>query len=154
MKGVSPVVATVLMVAVAIAAAVVAYSWFMSMQASVQAEASRGAGTVGKERLAVASVYCDDSHHLHVVLRNIGDESITGEFSFYVKNAATGEVNAVYRCRQTATIPVAEQKDLDLASSTDCNAANAKSCTELPARIIVEVHAPGGSVVSAQQRIK
>ena len=149
MKGVSPVVATVLMVAVAIAAAVVAYSWFMSMQASVQAEASKGASNVGKEQLAVASIYCDSANNLHVVVRNLGDEQISGNFTVYVKNAATSEVNATYVCTSSISIPAKESGDI---TTDTCGVT--MSCTTLPDTIIVEVHAPGGAVVSAQQRIR
>ncbi len=152
MKGVSPVVATVLMVAVAIAAAVVAYSWFMSMQASVQAEASRGAGTVGKERLMVASIRCDGTSpgagNLHIVLRNLGDEQISGNFTVYVRDATTSEVNASTTCSNKT---VDAKQDLDVNLGT-CNPNI--SCNGLPDKIIVEVHAPGGAVTSAQQRIK
>ncbi len=150
MKGVSPVVATVLMVAVAIAAAVVAYSWFMSMQASVQAEASRGASNVGKEQLAIASVYCGSGsdNNLYVVIRDIGDEKISGDFSIYVKDAATSEVNASTVC-SGITVPAKDSTKIALGT---CNPPVA--CNSLPDNIIVEVHAPGGAVVSTQQRIR
>lgn len=147
MKGVSPVVATVLMVAVAIAAAVVAYSWLMSMQSQIQAEASRGASTVGKELLSIASVYCDDANagtgDLHAVLRNIGDEDITGEFTFYVKDAATSQVVA---SEVSSGVSVSAKQDRDVNTTIECN--------NLPDVIIVEAHAPGGAVVSARQRIR
>jgi len=150
MKGVSPVVATVLMVAVAIAAAVVAYSWFMSMQASVQAEASRGAGTVGKERLVVEAIHCvDGDHDLNVFVRNIGDEAVDGNFTFVVKDAATSKVldtiTSVY-----GNISPGSVKEFNLNNVNHISGCKTSSGSEY---VIVEVMAPGGAVASKQERI-
>ncbi|MDN5358890.1 MAG: hypothetical protein PWP76_733, partial [Candidatus Diapherotrites archaeon] len=143
-KGVSPVIATVLMVAVAIAAAVVAYSWFMSMQASVQAEASRGAGTIGKERFAVSSIFCDESNYLHFVIQNMGDEPVNNaNITVYVKNADTSEVNASTKV-SNQSFPASNPQEVNTGIP----------CSNLPDNVIVEVHLPGGSVVSGTARIR
>ncbi len=150
MKGVSPVVATVLMVAVAIAAAVVAYSWFMSMQASVQAEASRGAGTVGKERIVVEAVQCYDSNDLNIYVRNIGDEPLTDAlFTVNVKDAATGKIIDSKTAKKTIAEGSTEVLTVTGVSGLqDCKVADTQSN-----RIIVEVITPGGSVASREERI-
>ncbi len=150
MKGVSPVVATVLMVAVAIAAAVVAYSWFMSMQASVQAEASRGAGTVGKERFTVEPIACS-SGALSFKLRNIGDEAINGEFTFNVKDASTGIVIGTYST--TLNIPEGGTADVTIPATSSGLTTACKVSSTGSNRIIVEAVAPGGASASREERI-
>ncbi len=149
MKGVSPVVATVLMVAVAIAAAVVAYSWFMSMQASVQAEASRGAGMVGKDRIAVEAVQCSGSN-LNINVRNIGDEPIDGNFTITVKDADTGVVKG--STTQSANIAAGSVHTFSVPLSS---VGLGSSCSSLPqdTRVIVAVMTPNGSVNSKTERI-
>ncbi len=159
MKGVSPVVATVLMVAVAIAAAVVAYSWFMSMQASVQAEASRGAGTVGKERIRIDSVYCvtvsgTDNDELKIVLRNMGDEDVNGQYTITIKDAATGVV--LYSGAKDVNVPAGSVGSTTVELNSIWETGNA-DCNTIPSDqsvVVVEVMAPGGAVASIQQRVR
>ena len=151
MKGVSPVVATVLMVAITIGAAVVAYAWFMSMQSSIQAGASRCAGTVGKERISVEAVKCDNppGDRLHIYVRNLGDERINGKFTITVKDASTDIV--IYSTSKNADIPKGDRKDIivdDIGNLNGCKVSGTDS-----EYVTVEVVTPGGAVDSKTERI-
>ena len=150
-KGVSPVIATVLIVAIAIAAAVVAYSWFMAMQATVQAEASRSAAVVGKDKIMIEGVQCfkggDDGkcNDLKIYLRNIGDEDINGLFTVYIRNPDEGilsrkEVNQFIAAGHVATMEVT---DIDNLNCEDPKWA----------RITVEIKTPGGSSYSVDEKV-
>ena len=159
MKGVSPVVATVLMVAVAIAAAVVAYSWFMSMQASVQAEASRGAAEVGKELVNIDAVKCesnaaDGDANLIVYVRNVGETPIDGNLVFEIKNATSGATLGV------AKGPVSnlgsgsvEEVVLDKLYDGSSDVYDAVQDCNATSEIIVTVTTPGGAVASARAKL-
>ena len=93
MKGVSPVIATVLMVAVAIAAAVVFYSWIMSTTASTTTQASAQAGNIGKYSLVIESAKCTaDSNQITFYLRNQSDVSLDANFTYIIKDASGATV--------------------------------------------------------------
>jgi flagellin-like protein len=99
MKGVSPVIATVLMVAVAIAAAVVLYSWIMSTTSTETTQASAQAGTIGKYMFTIESAKCSpgsgNTIDLNLEIRNSSDVEVNGDFVYTVyyagKTEATGK---------------------------------------------------------------
>ncbi len=149
MKGVSPVVATVLMVAVAIAAAVVAYSWFMSLQSQVQAQSSQGATSLGKGQIQLEAVQCS-SGELKIFVRNLTSETISGQFTVTVKDAVTGVT--VGSKSQSFTVAANDVNTLSVSGvgiNTDCTINDPNN----PNRIIVEVVTPTGFTASTAARI-
>lgn len=75
-KGISPVIAVILLVGVAIGASAMAYSWFSGIQSGTQ-EAS--GATAGQVALASgANVKIDYINSTHISLRNIGSSTLTG----------------------------------------------------------------------------
>ena len=149
MKGVSPVVATVLMVAVAIAAAVVAYSWFMSLQSQVQAQSSQGASALGKGQIQLEAVECN-AGTLKITVRNLSSEEIKGPFTVTVKDAVNGvtvgskAVDFVIAANDVNTLSVS-----DVGVSSSCTIDDPNN----PNRVIVEVVSPTGFTASTAARI-
>lgn len=155
MKGVSPVVATVLMVAVAIAAAVVAYSWFMSLQSQVQAQSSQGASALGKGQIQLEAVQCVEGNTdstLSIIVRNLTSEPITGQFTVTVKDAVNGVTTG-----STSTNFSIAANDVNTLSISGSAVGVSANCTindpNNPNRIIVEVISPTGFTASTAARI-
>ena len=81
MKGLSPVIATILMVAVAVAAAVLAYTWGVSFQSQSQSQVGGQASGVGAYTVAIESI---DSTNKTVYVRNVGEKNIpSGSWALY-----------------------------------------------------------------------
>ena len=75
MRGISPVVATILMVVIAIAAAVVAYSWFTSVQGSLQAKASQHVSSVSGIMFTIVDAFCIEKT-VFVWISNLSDDNV------------------------------------------------------------------------------
>ena len=81
-KGISPLIATLLLIAIAVAASVITYSWVMSMIGSQSQQA--------QTQVRIDSLTWDvDSGTLTVVVRNTGSVSATIE-SIALRSSATG----------------------------------------------------------------
>ncbi len=109
MKGVSPVVATILMIAIAIAAAVIAYSWLTSWQQSQQTKVS----ATTFYNLALSGVYCRNND-LVLSVMNSGKEDVnlpakvfvyqddtlqdTADVQIYVKAGESNTVTVANKC--------------------------------------------------------
>ncbi|MCC7571955.1 MAG: hypothetical protein KO464_01030 [Candidatus Methanofastidiosum sp.] len=68
-KAVSPVVATMLLVAVAVSSVSAYWVWFRSFQTQIQEEIEQKAGVSGNLRLEVLSIN-DDGNKYYVTLKN------------------------------------------------------------------------------------
>ncbi len=143
MKGVSPVIATVLMVAVAIAAAVVFYSWIMSTTASTTTQASAKAGEIGKYSLVIESAKCDSSAHtLTFYLRNESDVSLDANFTYIIKDSSGATVG-------TGTSPISiNAHDVKNFTITDTGLSSEKD-----KRVTLILRGPSGIAVSTDQPI-
>ncbi len=143
MKGVSPVIATVLMVAVAIAAAVVFYSWIMSTTASTTTQASAKAGEIGKYSLVIESAKCSaTAKELNFFLRNESDVSLDANFTYVIKDASGATVG-------TSTVPISiGAHSVKEFTITDNGLAN-----ETDKRVTLILHGPSGIAVSTDQPI-
>ena len=150
MKGVSPVVATVLMAAITIAAAVVAYSWFMSMQASVQADASRGAGSIGKERLSIDGFRCIDGNTLEVYVRNGGIGDFTGNITVIVRDAST---DVMLHRDDTGSVEISANGGVHTVSMIVDELDGCRVQGSNSDYITVELITPTGAVASRTDRI-
>jgi flagellin-like protein len=81
-KGISPLIATLLLIAIAVAASVITYSWVMSMIGSQSQQA--------QTQVRIDSLTWDvDNNNLTVVVRNTGSVSATVE-SIALRSSATG----------------------------------------------------------------
>jgi len=122
MRGVSPVVATVLMVAVAIAAAVIAYNWVSGVMASSTSAASAQQGEIGKYKLSLESVKCDasaTSMTLTLYIRNDSDVTVNDSFLVIVQDTAGNEISKEYETinigpssTQSKTVTVSATQDM------------------------------------------
>ena len=72
-KAVSPVIATLLMIAVAVAAAVIVYVWSAGLLGTLMG----GGGAQVKEQLILEAYDWSDSANLKLYLRNVGSTSVT-----------------------------------------------------------------------------
>ncbi|NPA76711.1 MAG: type IV pilin [Candidatus Diapherotrites archaeon] len=145
MKGVSPVIATVLMVAVAIAAAVVFYSWIMSTTASTTTQASAKAGEIGKYSLVIESAECNaEGNYVRIYMRNESDVKVDANFTYIIQSSSGAVLD-------TNTIPVTI--DAKQVKSIDLN--KTYGVTTLPSnqRITVILRGPSGIAVSTDQPI-
>src|SRR4030066_397318 len=70
-KGISPLIATLLLIAIAVAASVLTYSWVMSMIGSQSAQA--------QTQVRIDSVKFNSSDAFYPMLRNTGSTSATME---------------------------------------------------------------------------
>lgn len=148
MKGVSPVVSTVLIVAIAIAIAVVAYSWFMSVQATLQAEASKGAATVGRDKIMIEGVKCVNSNNLEIYVRNIGDDDINGLFTIYVREPSTGGILDHNASNYSVSAGSVKTFTVEVNGLSGCEVSGTGS-----EYVVVEVITPGGSSYRIWERI-
>ena len=143
MKGVSPVIATVLMVAVAIAAAVVFYSWIMSTTASTTTQASAQAGTIGKYSLRIESAECNtDSNTITLWIRNESDVDINANFTYLVTDTSGATV-----ATGTHNISISSH-EVKKESITDNDIHG-----ETNKRITIVLRGPNGIAVSTDQPI-
>ena len=82
MKGLSPVIATILMVAVAVAAAVMAYTWAGSFQSSSQSGIEGKGSGLGSYVIKIENI---DKDNNKIYVRNVGEKDISsGTWSVYV----------------------------------------------------------------------
>jgi flagellin-like protein len=141
MKGVSPVIATVLMVAVAIAAAVVLYSWIMSTTASTTTQASSQAGTIGKYNVRIESAECDASTNtVRLWLRNESDVDIDDNFTYTIQKTDGSVIDTNV---QLIVVKAGEVNNVSI-SSHDLQANE---------RIAVVLKGPSGIAISTDQPI-
>ena len=96
MKGLSPVIAVVLMVAVAVAAAVLAFIWAMGIQTATQAKTRERADALINNQGSVEIVSVDTTNNL-IYVRNIGNADLNGTWYVFVENTkcAEDDVNLV-----------------------------------------------------------
>ncbi len=64
------------MVVIAITAAVVAYSWFTSVQGSLQAKASQRLSSVSSITFTIPAVKCEENNVVSFIIMNLSDEDI------------------------------------------------------------------------------
>ena len=147
MKGVSPVIATVLMVAVAIAAAVVFYSWIMSTTASTTTQASAQAGTIGKYSLVIESAKCSstDTNAMEFYIRNQSDVSIDDNFTYIIQDASG---KTVCTDKVELNLPAHTVVDASIPHSSCTNISGEKD-----QRVTLILKGPGGIAVSTDQPI-
>jgi len=143
MKGVSPVIATVLMVAVAIAAAVVFYSWIMSTTASTTTQASAQAGEIGKYSLRIESAQCSaDNNTISIYLRNESDVSLDANFTYIITDSSGATVG-------TGTEPISIGAHEVKSFTID----NDNLSGEKDKRVTIVLKGPSGIAVSTDQPI-
>ncbi len=94
MKGLSPVIAVVLMVAVAVAAAVLAFIWAMGIQTATQAKTRERADAIINNQATIEIVSVDTDNNV-IFVRNIGNAPLNGTWYVFVNdsNCATDDVN-------------------------------------------------------------
>jgi flagellin-like protein len=90
--GVSPVIATLLLIVIAVAAAVLAYIWIIGYQGTLTQQASTAQL---QERIKIEAVgyYPAAGNKLNASVRNIGDVTVNVT-AIYVYNVTTGSVVA------------------------------------------------------------
>ncbi len=104
-KAVSPVIATMLLVAVAVAAVGAYFIWFRSFQTQSQGSVQEAAsGALGAE-LQVANIANDDSKY-YITLKNSGKGTVSS-----IIIAVAGNANEV--TTQTWTIPAGDSKTVE-----------------------------------------
>ncbi len=93
MKGLSPVIAVVLMVAVAVAAAVLAFIWAMGIQTATQAKTRERADAIinNQATIDIVNVSYTSSAVTSVDVRNLGSTDLTGTWYIYVDGTSCYE---------------------------------------------------------------
>lgn len=90
-KGVTPVIAIVLLLMMTVAAAGAAYTWFSQMQENLQSEATAGLQT----ELSVKDMVCDaDADEIRLSLKNSGSTSIDVSDVDVFIDGSDGHLNA------------------------------------------------------------
>ncbi|RLG13453.1 MAG: hypothetical protein DRN71_04805 [Candidatus Nanohalarchaeota archaeon] len=98
-KGITPVIAIVLLLMMTVAAAGMAYVWIMSLQESVQNQGNEGVEKQQRETSAAITIVSawNDSTHLAFIVKNSGTYTFSSDeldqFTYYfngVYNDATG----------------------------------------------------------------
>ena len=99
-RAISPVIATLLMIAIAVVASLVAYAWVMSY--------SGGTTTKAEKAIQIQSISLDPTNHLIVYVQNVGqgevvldsgyvnDEMVAQSLSMPLIQGATGTVTTTY----------------------------------------------------------
>jgi flagellin-like protein len=85
-KAISPIIATLLLVAIAVAAAVIAYSWVMGFLGSATATSAPAQGQIAIENVAGLT---DGATTITVTIRNTGNKAVTVDV-IYVTDTSTG----------------------------------------------------------------
>lgn len=88
--GVSPVIATLLLIVIAVVAAVLAYIWIIGYQGTLTQQAT---ATQLQERIKIEAVGYYSGNKLNASVRNIGDVTVNVT-AIYVYNVTTGTVAA------------------------------------------------------------
>ena len=142
MRGISAVVAEVLLISLVIAMSLVALNFVMSVNSSTQASTENLAMSkgVGGSFITVDSVYCTEGNVLHIMLRNIGGEPVRGVFSVQV-GAPSGTV--LYSTTAGVTVPARGTNTIEL------NVPILENCT-VPGyqNVVISVGTPGGTIVT------
>ncbi len=90
MKGVSPVVATILMIAIAIAAAVIAYSWLTSWQQAQQTKLTEVSQFTSLRLEGIETNWSNTSNELNIWVSHLGqDITLTGTPQVFVLDGST-----------------------------------------------------------------
>lgn len=90
-RGVSPIVATLLLILIAVAAAAVLYVWVSSLGAQTQqSSVSNVASAIAIEATSIGT----SDGNVTIYLRNIGSTQISGNFSIYIYNSTGAIVNS------------------------------------------------------------
>jgi len=85
--GVSPVIATLLLIVIAVAAAVLAYIWIIGYQGTLTQQASTAQL---QERIKIEAVqYNSGTHTLTVYVRNIGDVNVVIDALYVIDKTGT-----------------------------------------------------------------
>ena len=141
-RGISPVVATILLIAIAVAAVAITYVWYVSFQSRMQEETERRAAEEAarqKGSIKIEKVQLDKSKKLQVWVRNTGaikvhldelfvtlpdgtvetkdlgnEELDPGELSSKIEYTISGTVSA----GQAVTIKVVTQEGASAEAST------------------------------------
>ena len=112
-KGISPLIATLLLIAIAVAASVLTYSWVMSMIGSQSGQA--------QTQLRVDAITYTDAQHIVVTVRNTGSIDALLE-SVWVRTNSAG--STWEKITDSTSIPVGTAKDIPIAFSTTTLAIN------------------------------
>jgi len=110
-KGVSPVIATLLLIVVAVAAAILTYIWVTGYMGTLQAQA--GAQQV-QERIKIEGVEVTNKQISKVYVRNIGDTEVTIA-NIYLLDASG---NVLQSIPTTATLTLEQASSIGVSSST------------------------------------
>ena len=110
-RGVSPVIATLLLIVVAVAAAILTYIWVTGYMGTLQAQA--GAQQV-QERIKIEGVEVTNKQISKVYVRNIGDTEVTIA-NIYLLDASG---NVLQSIPTTATLTLEQASSIGVSSST------------------------------------
>ena len=100
-KGISPVIATILLIAIAVAAVAIVYIWYLSFQSRIQEETERAAaehearqkGSIKIEKVELTS------NRVRIWVRNTGSINVVVDYIF-----VTHPTGSVYSASTTRTI--------------------------------------------------
>jgi flagellin-like protein len=84
--GVSPVIATLLLIVIAVAAAVLAYIWIIGYQGTLTQQASTAQL---QERIKIEGVEYNSTHTLTVYVRNVGDVNVVIDALYVINKTGT-----------------------------------------------------------------
>ncbi len=79
-RGISPVVATILLIAIAVAAVAITYVWYMSFQSRMQEETEKRAAEEAvrqKGAIKIEKLSTDPEGSLFIAIRNVGTVKLT-----------------------------------------------------------------------------
>ena len=99
MRGLSPIIAVVLLIMMTVAAAGAAYVWIMALQKKMSGSANQQAGMLKTGLIQYVSASCNSSNNMiTTIVRNVGKTTIpSGNVTLEVKDAATNtHLNTFY----------------------------------------------------------
>ena len=133
-KGAAAIIATVLLLMMAVAAAGVSYTWVMNMQKSIQKDVEKKYGNDAAKtnsQLSIESVWKNGANNIEFTLRNTGSYGFNDitPFTFYIDGVrraspgwsgmlSPGNLTTVTTTESFPTYPAAPSKTIKVASDT------------------------------------
>ena len=93
-KAISPIIAVILLIGVAIGAAALAYSWYMGIQKGTQAVGGTAAGQTAQASSAAMEIVDIDSNK-NLTIKNIGSVTLTNIKCTYDSSACSGSISSL-----------------------------------------------------------
>ena len=107
MRGLSPIIAVVLLIMMTVAAAGAAYVWIIALQKKMSGSSNQQLQVLNTGVIQYVSASCTSPSNISVIIRNVGKTAIpSGNVTLEVKDAATNaHLNTYYKDMATSLAP-------------------------------------------------